>query len=180
MASSAFELVNNASRHAGEVVPVVRSAFAFSLTRLCIGLRFCAGMAMVGESAGAVAPPDGGCLDTQGRRFRPPYMPLPEHRQAVAVKAQVYRGEVGTQPGIVFLQAPVTDLVETEDTLEDAERMFHLGPMLLLLRFFFFCNSSKLCLEHRRKGARRDEIARGLPRRDTKGFRCDPSAEDAL
>ena len=60
--------------------------------------------------------------------FRPPDAVLPEHCQAFAVEIEVHQGEVRAQSVMVLRKAPVSDLVEAEDTLQDAERMLHLGP----------------------------------------------------
>ena len=53
---------------------------------------------------------------------------LPEHCQTFAMHVEVDQGEVGAQSVMVLRKAPVSHLVEAEDPLQDAERMFHLGP----------------------------------------------------
>lgn len=69
----------------------------------------------------------------------PPDAVLPEYCQAFAVHVQVHQREVRAQPVVVLCDAFVSHLVEAEDALQDAERMFHLGahagltPVLLLL-----------------------------------------------
>src|ERR1022692_4060586 len=60
--------------------------------------------------------------------FRPPDAVLPEHCQSFAVQVEVHQGEVGAQPVMVFRKTPVSHLVEAEDPLQDAERMFYIGP----------------------------------------------------
>ena len=53
---------------------------------------------------------------------------LPEDSQTFAVHVEVDQGEVGAQPVMIFRKPPVSHFVEAEDPLEDAERMFYLGP----------------------------------------------------
>ena len=84
-----------------------------------------------------------GCQRGFGCVWRPVFRPrdavLPEHCQTFAVQVEVDQGEVGAQPVMVLCKAPVSHLVEAEDPLEDAERMFYFGshagltPVLLLL-----------------------------------------------
>ena len=74
--------------------------------------------------------------------FGPSDAVLPEHCQAFAVHVEVDQSEVCAQPVMVLRKASVSDLVEAEDPLQDAERVFHLGPHAGLVPVFFFCNSS--------------------------------------
>jgi hypothetical protein len=57
--------------------------------------------------------------------FLPPGAVLPEHCQAFAVDVEVHQCEVRAQPVVVLGDASVSDLVEAEDALEDAEHMLH-------------------------------------------------------
>jgi hypothetical protein len=60
--------------------------------------------------------------------FRPPDAVLPEHCQTFAMHIEVYQREVRAQPVMVLGQPLISDLVEAEEALQDAERMFHLRP----------------------------------------------------
>ena len=51
---------------------------------------------------------------------------LRETDQAFAVEVEVDEGEVRAQPVVVLGDTSIAHLVETEDSLEDAEDMFYL------------------------------------------------------
>ena len=69
--------------------------------------------------------------------FRPPGAVLPAHGQAFAVEVEVDQGEVGAQPVVVLGDASVSDLVEAEDALQDAEHMLYLSPHTRLTPVLF-------------------------------------------
>lgn len=52
---------------------------------------------------------------------------MPLGGQPFAVQIQVCQRKVHAQPIVVLCQAAVSHLVEDEDTLQDAQGMFHLG-----------------------------------------------------
>ncbi len=58
------------------------------------------------------------------------------------MEIQVDQREAGAQLVVVLRDAPIAYLVEAEDTLEDAERVFHLRSYSRLTGVLFFCNSS--------------------------------------
>lgn len=73
--------------------------------------------------------------------FRPQETLRPLWGQPVAVLVQIYQREGRAQPLMILPDATVTNLGESEDTLEDAERMLHLGSdaglgRVLALGFF--------------------------------------------
>src|SRR6266446_2439588 len=51
----------------------------------------------------------------------------PGHRQPFAVQIQVHQREAGAQSMMVLLNPSVSHLLETEDALQNPERMFYLG-----------------------------------------------------
>ena len=51
----------------------------------------------------------------------------PLRGQPVAVLVQIHQREGRTDPLVVFPDAPIAHLYESEDTLENAERMLHFG-----------------------------------------------------
>jgi hypothetical protein len=53
---------------------------------------------------------------------------LREDYQAFAVEVEVHQREADAQPVVILGQAAVAHFVEAENTFQDAERMFHLGP----------------------------------------------------
>ena len=60
--------------------------------------------------------------------YRPPDTPLPEHSQTFAAEVQVHQRDVGAQSVVILGDASVTHRVEAEDSLQNVEHMFHLGP----------------------------------------------------
>ena len=52
----------------------------------------------------------------------------PSYCRAFAMHVQVDQREVRAKPVVVFGQTPAADLVEAEDALQDAERMFYVCP----------------------------------------------------
>ena len=68
--------------------------------------------------------------DWSSRRivFRSPGTLRPLHQQPFAVDIQVHQGEARAQPIVVLRDATVSRLVEAEDALQDAERMFYFRP----------------------------------------------------
>jgi hypothetical protein len=54
------------------------------------------------------------------------------------VEIEIDQSETGAQPVVVLCDPPVTHLVEAEDALQDAERMFHLRSYLELTPVLLF------------------------------------------
>jgi hypothetical protein len=51
------------------------------------------------------------------------------------LQIEIYQREAGAQPVMVLCQAAIAHLIEAEDALHDAERMFYLGPYARLSPF---------------------------------------------
>jgi hypothetical protein len=59
--------------------------------------------------------------------FQPPQTLRPERGQPFAVLVQVHQREARAEMIVVLLQAAETHFYESEDALQDAERVLHLG-----------------------------------------------------
>ena len=60
--------------------------------------------------------------------FLRPDAVLPEHCQTFTVQVEIDQREVGAQAMMVFGDTTIPHLIEAEDALQNAKRVFDLGP----------------------------------------------------
>ena len=70
--------------------------------------------------------------------FSPMAAVLRDHCQTFTVQVEVDRGEVRPQPVVVLGEASISHLVEAEEPLQDAKRMFEPSPYARLTSVLLF------------------------------------------